>query len=152
MSLVDGPQPEDLPAFLENTYLFAFLTFFDHGINPSGCSDCLYFSVQEEPLSATVTRRLRRPHGVAILSCATRNGWGKPSLQRFIEELRAAGFHVRDEVHAWDWEALVVTHANAGASRNTLAATTTETGDHHILEVTWEKAVVKPITATSFGQ
>ncbi len=100
-------------------------------------SDCLYFTVQEAPLAASVLRRTRRPGGVAVLVVATRNSWGLPSLHRFVGLLQTAGMLVTDYCHPWPWEDLAQAHAVGSVTPTALATTTTDSGEHHVLMATW---------------
>eukprot|EP00392_Amoebophrya_sp_AT5.2_P001895 g1900.t1 len=52
-------------------------------------SDCLYFSSQEDPLVAVLRRRLRRPHGQALILIQERSSGGV-QMERFVEKLLAA--------------------------------------------------------------
>ena len=100
-------------------------------------SDCLYFTVQEAPLAASVAYRLRRPHGVGVLVCAARNGWGLPSLHRFADLLRGHGLTVVLHCRDWPWTAM---HAAHGAAAGPLAETTTDTSDAFVFLVSWPPA------------
>jgi predicted nicotinamide N-methyase len=115
-------------------------------INPSSqfdliiASDCLYFHVQEEPLAATLHRRLRKPDGVAMIIVETR-GNGAFQLERFLLLLRGKGFAtVMCDSGPWDFDELVRQHIQndlLASGAPCVATTGHEQNGPHVILVSW---------------
>lgn len=103
-------------------------------------SDCLYFHVQEEPLAATLHRRLRKPDGVAMIIVETR-GNGAFQLERFLHLLRSKGFGtVICDSGPWDFDELVRQHIQndlLATGAPCVATTGHEQNGPHVILVSW---------------
>ena len=103
-------------------------------------SDCLYFHVQEEPLAATIHRRLKRPDGIGMILVETR-GNGAFQLERFMQLLRTKGFaSVVCDSGPWDFDLLLRCHVKKDAlamDAPCLATTGHEQNGPHAILVSW---------------
>lgn len=103
-------------------------------------SDCLYFHVQEEPLAATIHRRLKKPDGIAMILVETR-GNGAFQLERFLQLLRSKGFAtVICDSGPWDFDLLVQHHVEKNLlamDAPCVATTGHERNGPHVILVSW---------------
>jgi predicted nicotinamide N-methyase len=103
-------------------------------------SDCLYFHVQEEPLAATLHRRIRKPDGVGMIIVETR-GNGAFQLERFLLLLQSKGFGtVICDSGPWDFDKLVEQHIQKeflATGAPCVATTGHEQNGPHVILVSW---------------
>ena len=103
-------------------------------------SDCLYFHVQEEPLAATIHRRLKKPDGIGMILVETR-GNGAFQLERFLQLLRSKGFAtVICDSGPWDFDLLVQRHVEKdllAMDAPCVATTGHEQNGPHVILVSW---------------
>jgi predicted nicotinamide N-methyase len=103
-------------------------------------SDCLYFHVQEEPLAATLRRRLKKPDGIGFIIVETR-GNGAFQLERFLDLLRSSGFGtVMCDSGPWDFDHLLQQHIRKDMlvmDAPCVATTGHEQNGPHVILVSW---------------
>ena len=103
-------------------------------------SDCLYFHVQEEPLAATLSRRLKKPDGIGFIIVETR-GNGAFQLERFLDLLRSTGFGtVVCDSGPWDFDHLSQQHVRKDMlviDAPCVATTGHEQNGPHVILVSW---------------
>jgi predicted nicotinamide N-methyase len=103
-------------------------------------SDCLYFHVQEVPLAATLSRRLKKPDGIGFIIVETR-GNGAFQLERFLDLLRSTGFGtVVCDSGPWDFDHLSQQHVRRDVlviDAPCVATTGHEQNGPHVILVSW---------------